>query len=668
MNRFKVRASLFAVALFCPGMRMQAQAASQPRAVVAAIDPAQRVQITGSVAPQARQAQDLGPVDPRMTMHHMLLQLRRPAEREQALEKRTQQMQTPGNALFHHWLIAEEIGTVYGPDPADILAVTTWLDREGFQLHCVSKNGLLVDFTGSAGQVAQIFSTEMHQLQLNGAKHITSQKEPLVPAALAPVIVGIFTMDNFETRPPKAALAKKSVEAQAAVATPDAETSNPKFHALVPNDLHTIYHFKPAFHAGYTGKGQTIAIAEPVDLPSANDWDTFRTTFGLAGYKHGKLTMTHPGGCSDPGLRPDVPEYELYAAGHAEWASASAPNATIEVASSRGDEVGNGVVKALLGLVDEDVPPSAISISYVRCESAIGPALEATIRYAMQQAASEGISVYSSAGDVGGSACDFATDSYVTETGRSVSAYASSPDVVAVGGTEFTDIFDGIVAKYWRPKDRANYGSAKSYIPEAPMNFSCGSTLLANRFGYAVPYGANGFCNSTTGEGFLDNIASGGGPSTCAYGTAAPTAGGPAVSGTCKGFAKPNYQQGVLGVPTDGVRDLPEVSMVGGDPDTFFLWCFSDPSNPYSAPCSGDPLTWSRGSGTTITVPFLAGVQALVDQAEGAPQGNPNYVFYSLARQEFGAHGNQSCDASLGPEGDPQCVFHDVTVGDNEVA
>ena len=63
----------------------------------------------------------------------------------------------------------------------------------------------------------------------------------------------------------------------------------------------------------------------------------------------------------------------------------------------------------------------------------------------------------------------------------------------------------------------------------------------------------------------------------------------------------------------------------------------------------------------------MAGVQALVNQATGAPQGNPNYVYYSLATTEYGTSGSGACNSTLGNATDPGCIFYDVTLGDMDV-
>ncbi len=51
----------------------------------------------------------------------------------------------------------------------------------------------------------------------------------------------------------------------------------------------------------------------------------------------------------------------------------------------------------------------------------------------------------------------------------------------------------------------------------------------------------------------------------------------------------------------------------------------------------------------------------------GAPQGNPNYVYYWLAAREFRAKGAFACASSKGNAVSPECVFYDVSLGDNDM-
>jgi subtilase family serine protease len=62
----------------------------------------------------------------------------------------------------------------------------------------------------------------------------------------------------------------------------------------------------------------------------------------------------------------------------------------------------------------------------------------------------------------------------------------------------------------------------------------------------------------------------------------------------------------------------------------------------------------------------MAGIQALVNQAVGGPQGNPNYVYYQLAAQQY-ASGSSACNSSNGNAAGSGCMFYNVTLGDIDV-
>jgi subtilase family serine protease len=242
----------------------------------------------------------------------------------------------------------------------------------------------------------------------------------------------------------------------------------------------------------------------------------------------------------------------------------------------------------------------------------------------------EGISIFVASGDAGAAACDQNTGS--ATHGIGVSAYASTPYNVAVGGTDFADVLNGTTSQYWNNSNTATYGSAIKYIPEIPWNDSCAGGLFASYNGFSTVYGPNGFCNSQTAiqGGYVFVGGGGGGPSNCA--TGAPAVLGVA-GGTCHGYAKPSWQTGVAGIPADGVRDIPDVSMFasdGADWGRYAVVCFTDPTNG-GYPCKGAPYNWAGFGGTSLATPIMAGIQALVNQNQNAKQGNPNTVYYHLA-------------------------------------
>ncbi len=641
------------------------------------------VSLPGNVRPEVKVAKDNGEVDGSLQLDHMLLQLQRPAQREAALEAKIEAMYQPSSPDFHHWLTPEELGQQYGPDPADIQKIVQWLQKSGFQVNGVSKSGMVIDFSGTAAQVESAMNVGLHNLTVNGRNHFANLRNPQVPAEFASLIVGVSSLNDFRPKPAHTAISSGRIDfiSRTVVprgAQPEAATSasqpgatpgftvNSSYQLVVPDDVHTIYNFDPAYQKGFTGEKQEVVVIEDTDVYTVRDWYTFRTTFGLDKYKKGSFTQIHPGGCTDPGV---LVGNDAEAILDAEYSSAAAPDAAIVLASCTDTQTTFGGLLALQSLIDEEVPPSVVSISYGECEAALGAAGNATYRYAYEQAASEGVSVFVSSGDEGAASCD--ANQPAAQYGIAVSGFASTPYNVAVGGTDYGDTYAGTNAQYWNAKNNLTYGSAKSYIPEIPWNDSCASTLIANIVGYNVSFGANGFCNSTIGEAYFLTTASGsGGPSGCAYGETSPKANTPAVSGSCRGYAKPDYQQGVFGNPNDRVRDLPDVSLfaANGVWGHYYVFCYTDPATGAGgAPCTGNPANWSGAGGTSFAAPIVAGIQALVNQSQGAPQGNPNYVYYSLARMEFGGMGRNSCISTLGNGIDSQCVFNDVAEGDMDV-
>jgi hypothetical protein len=605
--------------------------------------------LRGNTRPEAKPANDRGTVADTFLLEHLFLQLRRSVEQEKALEQFIDQLHDPKSPTFHQWITAEQFGQRYGLAQEDLDTITGWLQLHGFTVGGVYLNRMVIDFSGTAAQVREAFHTEVHYLEVKGKRHIGNVSDPQIPAALAPAIAGIVSLNDFRPR------AMRHLRAR--------YTDGSGGQEVVPADLYTIYNFNPIFAAGYTGKGQTIVVVEDSDLYSTEDWTTFRTTFGLtpAAYPYGSLTVVHPGNCKDPGVDPSGDDGEAIL--DAEWASAAAPNAAIEVAACANPTAGFGGFVALQNILNTvGTPPAIVSVSYGDTESHNGATFNASIYSLYQQAVTAGVSVFVSSGDELAAGNDGDADS--ATHGINVSGWASTPYNVAVGGTDFADTyFDSPLGTYWSSSNTSTDGSAKSYIPEIPWNDSCASTLLLQYNGFTD---VNSFCNSDSSQGYTDEIVGGsGGPSACATGSPSIE---DVVSGSCAGYPKPSWQA-VFGNPNDGVRDLPDVSLFAADGawGHYYVYCWSNPKD-YSngqgaAPCTGTPDTWAGAGGTSFSSPIMAGIQALINQYTGSRWGNPNPKYYALARTEYGTSGNTSCNSTDNSVGN-SCVFYDVTLGD----
>ena len=620
------------------------------------IDESDLVTLGGNTRSEASTANDRGAVDPAMPLAHLELLLQRAPAEEQEVERFISTLHDPASPNFHRWLTAEEFGDRFGAASEDIAALRAWLEGHGFRVGPVYPGGTVLDFSGTAGDVVAAFHTSIHRLEVLGEMHVANMSDPQVPRALAPLVRGIVKLNDFRPHRKHRPQPKYTGSCEGA-----------SCFLMAPADLATIYDFKALFHADkpITGKGQSIAVVEDTNLYSDQDWVDFRRIFGLSGYKSGSLRTIHPppppGGaaCTNPGVNPNGDDVEAIL--DAEWSSAAAPDATILVATCNDSATIDGVQQAIHHLIISPTPPPIISVSYGECEAENGAALNAFFFSMYQQAVAEGISVFVATGDSGPEDC---APNYTDPAtyGIGVNAWASTPHNVAVGGTDFSDTFSGTDSLYWGPSTGAPWGTAKSYVPEMTWNDTCASEQIYLFNGYAQSYGKNGFCNSGTTY-FLGTGGGEGGPSGCASGTPAVMG---VVGGTCRGWAKPGYQADLYGEPRDGVRDVPDVAMFAADGWTWkhqYLICFSDPNN-FGTPCKGNPSEWGQGGGgTSYATPIVAGIQALVNQTMGGRQGNPNFVYYAIARREYGPAGSPACDASKGPSGDPACVFHDLTLG-----
>jgi subtilase family serine protease len=654
LRRFPLHAPLLGLLtiLSVSGLSGSARAANQAGSpdtaarIVDTIDETQLVSLPGHTHPLAIAKFDQGPVPDSLPLEHMFLELRRSPEQEERLERALREIQDPHSARYHSWLKAEELGTKFGPAQQDIETVVRWLEQQGLQVNRVSRNGLTIDVSATAGQVRQIFHAQIHNYLVNGKRHIANAGDPQIPAAMAPVVVGFVALHDFM---PKPAVRKPTVNFSFACnGCPDG-FNGIQFYDESPADLATIYNVTPLYTAStpITGKGQTVVVLEDTDVNPA-DVATFRTAFRLSSYS-GAFVQIHPGaGCTDPGTNAG----ELEAALDAEWAGAVAPDASVQLASCADTATNFGGFLAAQNLLDLANPPYIMSLSYGECETVEGPSGNAYLNGLWQQAAIEGVSVFVSAGDGGAAGCDNADAPApnLAKAGIAANSLASTPYDVATGGTDFLDTAEGTNSTYWSTTNTSSGESAKSYVPEMTWNDSCAGSVLYAFEGYSSGVA---YCNSIFGSRYLDLGAAAGAPSFV--------------------YAKPYWQTNVVGIPNDGVRDLPDVSLFASNGfwSHAVLFCMSDAAQG-GAPCDytnpADALSNSAG-GTSFTAPQFASIQALINQKAGAPQGNPDPVFYSLARSEYGNADDpdntnlSACNASQGNAVSSSCVFHDVTTG-----
>jgi subtilase family serine protease len=330
-------------------------------------------------------------------------------------------------------------------------------------------------------------------------------------------------------------------------------------HYMAPADFATIYDASGLYDNSITGSGQSIAVIGRSNFSMA-DVTAFRSRFGLPA---NNPTVVLTG--ADPGIVSSGEQQE--ATLDVTWPGAVAKNAAIQFVLSGSTRSTDGTTLSSQYAVTHNIAP-VISLSFGSCESSMGSSGNAFWNSLWQEAAAQGITVLVSAGDAGAAGCDSPSATTATQ-GAGVNGVCSSPYSTCVGGTQFADTANPTA--YWSATTGPATGaSALSYIPEAVWN--------------------------TSGTAGGSGLWAGGGGASLYY-------------------TKPSWQSGP-GVPGDGRRDVPDVSLNASTYDGYLV--------------NVNNSLYVFG-GTSASAPAMAGIAALLNQKLGARQGNINANLYSLA-------------------------------------
>ena len=612
---------------------MQAQEAAQTATttvrplITQAVDESRLTTLKGNTHPLARPEFDLGTAPGDLPMQRMLLVLKRSPDQETALRKLLDDQQDKASPNYHKWLTPETYGAQFGPTDSDLQIITAWLQSHGFQVG-TTKGRTLLEFSGTAGQVQEAFHTTIHKYVVGAEQHWANASDPRIPTALTGAVAGVLTLHNFIKKP----LLHVSAEPVAAQIRPGKKpevTFSDGAHGIGPQDFATIYS-SPVFGGGFnvTGSGITIGVVGRSNLFDGGG-DIYDFHVDAFQFQSSSYIMNVILNGPDPGDLGGGEEAE--ATLDATWTGAVATEATVDLVVSATTNTTDGVDLSELYIIENNLA-DVMTESFGSCEYQATDAQIAGVGAMAEQATAQGISYFVSTGDNGAEGCDDPSASTATNP-VSVNLLASTPFNVAVGGTVFNEGTQ--TSQYWTAAQ--SLGTALSYIPEDAWNDSCSTATC----------GGNANLSAGSGGASTGNVSNG---------------------GTFAGFAKPAWQAGATGIPNDGVRDLPDVSLTAASHDPYLL-CIEGSCVPDSQGRFYIYFVW----GTSASAPSFAGIMALVDQqmaitnpGQGPRQGQPNYVLYRLAASQNGSL--SQCNGS-GATTLPSstCIFNDTTVGNNAV-
>jgi subtilase family serine protease len=516
----------------------------------------------------------------------------------------------PGSPGYGHYLTPHEFQRLFGPTAGQVAAVHDWLTGQGITVTASTAHYLAV--TTTVGTFDKAFATQVSEYDTprpfgGPYRRVALTGDLSVPAELGPDILSVTGFN--ETTLPRAtgsadspavrtAPAARAVDAPVApcshywaehtVAIPEAYGQTTAPTPICGYTPQQIRHAYGVDTSPYTGKGATVAIIlddRNPDMPG--DANRFFADHGLPGFAPGQYTeqdVSPPSSshCSDSPARGPahangpgglVGQW-LESAIDIEAAHLAAPDAKLVyvgidcVASSSGpgsDFLRNGL-DGVTKVVDERLADVA-SGSWSLGEETYGPADLLAWDAILEQGAVEGIGFDFSSGDNGDA---------LTGNPVHVTFPADDPWATQVGGTSLALGADGsVVGDYSWGRHRTRVNAAGTGYEQAPPGDFFGGSGGGVSTHYAQPY----------------------------YQKPAV----PAALSTLDGIQRPG-------------RVGPDISLDAGiEIQVGYTGSVTE----------GQYDEAAQGSGTSLSSPLLAGLEADVIQAAGHPLGFINPLLYS---------------------------------------
>jgi len=421
-----------------------------------------------------RGATKLGPVSSSATVSGAVVLQPRD---EGALTRFISQVTDKHSPLFHHYLTPGSFAARFGPTPATIAAVEAQLQASGLTVTNVARDGLLIHFEAPAQRVESAFQTGLARYKLaNGATARARTAPAKVPATIAKYVtsvVGLDTTVKLEPsgilRTPKSAhstrLAAKAPSfthpAGSPTACSDATATAEEFGGLTDDQIANAYGVFGLYGAGDTGSGQHIAVFE-LEPFATSDLQAFDACYFGAAQATAMLGRVHRinvdgGPQNGPGSGESILDIQDV--------SAFAPGANIDVYQAPNTSFAS--FDQYAKIVNDDVD-QIVTTSWGICEQAIqegSPGVQQAENLIFEQAAAQGQTVFSAAGDQGSNDCNAFRTTAPTSPILSVDDPSGQPYVVSTGGTTIDDATQPASEHVWN--DGAAWGAAGGGISQS---------------------------------------------------------------------------------------------------------------------------------------------------------------------------------------------------------
>lgn len=392
-----------------------AAVASIPLLVVAngiavGADAASTVPLADSAAPGLDQATRTGPADAATPMSVAVsLNLRDEPE----LDALVGRVSDPSSPDYGRYLTPEAFRDRFAPTQQQVDTVAAYLRSRGLTVTGATANRLAVNASGTAAEVERAFGTSLSRWHDGRENRDFTANDAVVslPRDVASLVTSVAGLNDHYQR-------------HHSHVRPDApRVGGGPAGGYTPAELRGAYAMNPLVDSGNNGSGQKIGMLEYATFEQKN------ITAYDDHYRTGSPTPTvRPVSGGNSTLGDAQVEVEL----DIEVAHAIAPKADVVVYEAPNSEAGE--IDMWNAMVSDNVP--VVSSSWGLCELDRTSANLNAVDKVAKQAAAQGMSFLSAAGDAGAYDCE--RDQTANAKKPSVDFPASDPYVTSVGGTSLT--------------------------------------------------------------------------------------------------------------------------------------------------------------------------------------------------------------------------------------
>lgn len=356
-----------------------------------------------------------------------------------ALQAFANAVSTPGSPLFRDYITPAQFAQRFGATTAQVRAVEASLRAHGLRPGTPSANHLSIPVSATAGTVARAFSISFAHVALkSGATGFVNRQAPAVDAAVAPHVQAVLGLDTVAKAVPLLVHAHPGTasgsllpHARAHIVTggpqpcPAASQAGASQSGFTADEIAAAYGLPGLYTGGGPGggsdqgAGETIAILE-LEPYTPSDIATYEQCYGV-----NALVATVPvdGGAS--GSQSGEAALDI------ENVIGLAPKANVAV--YEGPNSGSGPYDTFSAIITQRAA-QVVTASWGQCEPLNGFGEAQSENTLFQQAAAEGMSIFSASGDDGSEDC------FPEQPTAAVDDPASQPYVTGVGGTHIASL------------------------------------------------------------------------------------------------------------------------------------------------------------------------------------------------------------------------------------